>query len=284
MRLSRRVLHVSLAALLPAAGLLIGASSMASASTHPTSHAVARPTALVRQIEQVSKGLGLYHGTTGVPGISNLGHSKSTNWAGYYDGGTRYSKVIGSWREPSAKCTKATSLVSFWVGIDGYSSSTVEQDGTSIYCKGGKATQFTWWEMYPAPMKFVSSALHAGDKITAYVIRSGTKYTLKVVDSTHRSASFSHTATCSLTKCKDAGAEWIAESPCCVSGNNVYPLPNFGKWIETGASTTKNGKTGSISSFADVEITGVTSSKATKMQPTSLTNRGKNFNVIWRHS
>ena len=46
-------------------------------------------------------------------------------------------------------CTSATSLAAFWVGIDGYSSSSVEQDGTLVECYRGTAYYYTWWEMYP---------------------------------------------------------------------------------------------------------------------------------------
>lgn len=40
---------------------------------------------------------------------------------------------------------------SFWVGIDGYSSGSVEQLGTHSDCVGkGRASYYAWWEMYPA--------------------------------------------------------------------------------------------------------------------------------------
>ena len=39
---------------------------------------------------------------------------------------------------------------SFWVGIDGYSSSSVEQLGTDSDCAGNTPDYYAWWEMYPA--------------------------------------------------------------------------------------------------------------------------------------
>ena len=55
-----------------------------------------------------------------------------------------------SWTEPTPSCSGRTeSLAAFWVGIDGYSSDSVEQDGTLIECYRGSTYQYTWWEMYP---------------------------------------------------------------------------------------------------------------------------------------
>jgi hypothetical protein len=65
-------------------------------------------------------------------------------------------------------CTSQTSLAAFWVGIDGCSSSSVEQDGTLAECYGGAAYYYTWWEMYPAnAIQVVGQTLRAGDSITA---------------------------------------------------------------------------------------------------------------------
>ncbi len=62
---------------------------------------------------------------------------QSTNWSGYADTGSGFSTVTGSWTEPSVSCTSQTSLAAFWAGIDGYSSTSVEQDGTLAECYGG---------------------------------------------------------------------------------------------------------------------------------------------------
>jgi len=134
---------------------------------------------------------------------------QSTNWSGYADTATTstYSKVTGSWTEPKATCTSKTSLAAFWVGIDGYSSGTVEQDGTLIECVGGKASYFTWWEMYPSnAIQVVGSSVKPGDKIAASVVRTGTSYALKVTDSTTPANSFTTTQTCAAATCVDSSA------------------------------------------------------------------------------
>src|ERR1035441_8195477 len=126
-------------------------------------------------------------GAPGPPRTKGLTDVQSTNWSGYADTGSGFSKVTGSWTEPSASCGGfTTSLAAFWVGIDGYNSASVEQDGTLIECYFGTAYQYTWWEMYPAnDIQVVGQSLKAGDSISSSVVRSGTSYTLKVTDSTH---------------------------------------------------------------------------------------------------
>jgi len=215
--------------------------------------------------------------------IKGLNQVQSTNWSGYADdnsAGNTYSTVAGSWTEPSVSCSRQASLAAFWAGIDGYSSGSVEQDGTLAECYLGHAYYFSWWEMYPTnAIQVVGESVSPGDSITASVVRSGTSYTLKVTDSTHSANSFTTTQTCS--NCANSSAEWIAEAP---SGSNgVYPLSNFHTWTETGASVT-SGSTGVISSFPDDEITMVDSSGLVKAQPGALNSSGNGFTVTWERS
>ena len=101
----------------------------------------------------------------------------------------------------------------FWVGIDGFSNGTVEQDGTDAYCHGSQGPYYdTWWEHYPTNnIQEVGTSVEPGDKIHSSVVRSGTKYTVKVTDSTNTADSFTKTFSCSATSCKDTSAEWIAK-------------------------------------------------------------------------
>ena len=60
----------------------------------------------------------------------------------------------------------------FWVGIDGFTSGSVEQDGTLIECSGGRAFYFTWWEMFPTnSIQVVGSSVRPGDAISASVVQ-----------------------------------------------------------------------------------------------------------------
>ena len=278
-RLLARFLMVSGAAL----GLLLAISPAAGASTTPKS-AAAQAALVARQaLEHLSVGQHAADHRVSRPSlrVKGLSQVQSTNWSGYADTGSGFSTVTGSWTEPGVSCTSTTSLAAFWVGIDGYSSSSVEQDGTLIECYRGAAYYYTWWEMYPTnAIQVVGSTLRAGDSITASVVRSGTSYTLKVTDSSRSADSFSTTQTCS--SCANSSAEWIAEAPSGSSG--VYPLPDFGNWTESGATVKAGSTSGVISSFTDDELTMIDSSGATKAQPGALNSGGNGFGVTWKRS
>ena len=278
-RLLARVLLVSG----PALGLLLAMSPAASASTTPKT-AAAQAALVARQaLRHLSVGQHAADHRVSRPSlrVKGLSQVQSTNWAGYADTGSGFSTVTGSWTEPGVSCTSTTSLAAFWVGIDGYSSSSVEQDGTLIECYRGAAYYYTWWEMYPTnAIQVVGSTLHAGDSITASVVRSGTSYTLKVTDSSRSADSFSTTQTCS--GCANSSAEWIAEAPSGSSG--VYPLSDFRSWTESGATVKAGSTSGVISSFTDDELTMINSSGATKALPGALNSSGNGFGVAWERS
>jgi Peptidase A4 family len=217
--------------------------------------------------------------------VKGLVKVNSSNWGGYADIKTSstYSKVTGSWTEPKATCTSKTSLAAFWVGIDGYTSKSVEQEGTIIECISGVAHHFTWWEMYPAnAVQFVGSTVKPGDHITASTVRTGTSYKLTVTDSTTPANSFTTTQTCAATKCVDTSTEWIAEAPSGSAG--LYPLANFGSWTLTAATVTAGAKTGTISTFPDSQITMVSATfpNPVKAQPGPLNTAGNQFKVTWK--
>jgi hypothetical protein len=280
-RLPRSLLY-PLLALLPALVVLTGFSSAASAST-PTSSQSATATAIARAaIKQLNIG---QHATNqqvpGTHGIKGLTQVQSGNWSGYADTGSGFSKVTAAWTEPTGTCSgSTTSLAAFWVGIDGYSSASVEQDGTLIECYAGTQYQFTWWEMYPTnAIQVVGQSVKAGDAITASVVRTGTSYALKVTDSTHTANSFSTTQTCS--NCKNSSAEWIAEAPSGSSG--PYPLTKFSTWTDKSSTVTAGSTSGVISSFTDDEITMVDSAGNVEAQPSALSG-GNSFTVTWKRS
>jgi hypothetical protein len=283
-----RILACAMIAALPALGLTVGSTAAANASPTVTARsAPARADALALAIiKHLRVG---QHGTDHrLPGafrssVSGLSQVQSTNWSGYADTGSNFSKVTGSWSEPGAVCSRSTTYAAFWVGIDGYSSNSVEQDGTLIECYQRTAYQYSWWEMYPTnDIQVVGESVAAGDSISASVVRSGNSYTLEVTDSTHSANSFTTTQTCS--NCANSSAEWIAEAPCCTSSGGILPLAEFGTWTESGATVTEGSSSGVISSFTDDEITMVDSSGRVKAQPGSLNGSGNGFSVAWERS
>ena len=283
-----RILASLLIAALPAFGLTVGLSTAANASSAGAaagpapSNAEASAIAVIRSLAVGQHGTD--HRLPGASEVFGQGQVESTNWSGYADTGSNFSTVTGTWTEPGASCSRgSTTYAAFWVGIDGYSSDTVEQDGTLIECYRGTAYQYSWWEMYPTnDIQVVGESLAAGDSISASVVRSGDSYTLSVTDSTHSANSFTTTQSCS--DCANSSAEWIAEAPCCTSSGGILPLADFGTWTESGATVTEGSTSGVISSFTDDEITMVDNSGLVKAQPGALNSSGNAFSVSYERS
>jgi hypothetical protein len=208
---------------------------------------------------------------------------QSTNWSGYADTGSDFTSVSATWTEPTPNCADSASgaLAAFWVGIDGFSSDSVEQDGTLIECEGSTAVAFSWWEMFPTnDVQIVGESVAAGDKISASVVRSGDSYALKVTDSTHTANSFSTTQTCS--DCANSSAEFIAEAP--TSSGSVTGLTDFGTWRSSDSKVSDSSKSGVISSFSDDQITMVSSSGTVESKPSDLDSAGNQFHCTWESS
>ncbi len=284
-RRSHRVVVRVLIASAPALALALAFGPAAGASTARPAAASpsARAAAVARNaLEHLAIGQhGFNQRVSGhVKSVRGQTQVESTNWSGYANTGSGFSQVAGSWTEPSVSCTRTTSLAAFWVGIDGYSSDTVEQDGTLAECYGGAAYYYTWWEMYPTnDIQVVGETLEPGDSISASVVRSGDSYTLAVTDSSRSGDSFTTTQSCS---CDNTSAEWIAEAPSGSSG--VYPLADFSSWSLSGATVTEGTTSGVISSFSYSEITMVDNSGRVKAQPSALNSSGNGFSVTWERS
>jgi peptidase A4-like protein len=217
---------------------------------------------------------------------------QSTNWSGFAVTGPTNSvtDAKGSWIVPTIQgtCPSTNQYSSFWVGIDGYNSGTVEQTGTDSDCQGGTPTYYAWYEFYPHP-SFIFSGLviHPGDKMSAEAQFSSKSFTVTITDTT-TGASASKSAR--VSGAQRSSAEWIAEAPS--SSGGILPLANFGTvsygtdntGIASTCYATISGATGPIGSFntANVhQITMVTSGGATKAQPSALSSDGTSFTVKW---
>ena len=210
----------------------------------------------------------------------------SSNWAGYAaltnlqkPQNSAVTDVKGSWTVPSVSCTSTNSYSSFWIGIDGYSSNTVEQIGTDSDCSSGKAVYYAWYEMYPKYPVNLKMAISPGDLITAEVKFLGSgNFQLTITDLT-TGATFLTTQ--KSPSAKRSSAEWIAEAPW---SGGVLPLAKFGTVSFTSAQATLNGHPGSISDTAwqNDAITMTTSSGAPKATPSTLSSDGSSFSITWK--
>jgi len=288
--MARRQLLVVLGSALALAGVVQMAGGGVAGAAGAAQTAPAHPTAVAAQREALDA---LRSGQVGGPirglrvpkngpVLENTNAVTSTNWSGYADDGSlgnTYKSVSGTWVQPTTTpaCASETgvTLTAFWVGLDGYTSSTVEQDGTMNECYDGIGYNYDWYEMYPAGSISVSP-INAGDTITASVSKSGKSYVLSVEDSTTPSRSFSTTKTCSHSTCVDSSAEWIAEAPCCV-GTAVFPLTPFPTWTPK-SSVVSGGVSGTISSYPNDAIALVNSADTYDLaEPGALNTKGNRF-------
>jgi hypothetical protein len=181
--------------------------------------------------------------------------ASSGNWSGYVDEaktGTTFKSVTAYFNIPNLNCANSQpgpdgSWYSDWVGLDGWSNGTVEQEGTEAYCSSGAEGLYVFYEMYPAsPVVFTGAA--PGDALqttTTYNATAGT-YSLKVADLTQSGAGVTETIRCAAT-CANDSAEVISEAP--GGGPPNYGLADFGAANYTNTEVvTASGTTGGFAS------------------------------------
>ncbi len=172
--------------------------------------------------------------TPGAPGGARSAASggtlnviKSSNWSGYALHGGRYRNISATWIEPKATCTtKRHQYAAFWVGLDGFSSTSVEQIGTDSDCAGKTPNYYGWYEMFPAQPVNFKTQVRPGNKMSASVTFSGTDtYTLVLQNVTR---GWTHTIVKHEAGLARSSAEVISEAPSSGATGAVLPLANFG--------------------------------------------------------
>jgi hypothetical protein len=212
---------------------------------------------------------------------------RSSTWAGYavvtsisspQEGVV--SDVNGSWTVPAVDCSATpTAYASFWIGIDGYFSNTVEQIGTESDCSSGSGIYYAWYEMYPAYAVDLNMKISPGDAVSAEVqYLGGGSFNLTVTDTKTGTSS---STTQKPTSAARSSAEWIAEAPS--SGGMRLPLADFGTVTFQGAQATLNGHAGTISDSAwqHDRIDLVSPSGSSKPIASALSTDGTSFSVEW---
>lgn len=162
-------------------------------------------------------------------GISSQQNARvtSSNWAGYDVTGAGVSNVTASWVEPTVPVNATTTYASFWVGLDGDGSSTLEQVGTTACCQNGCVHYYAWHQMYPAveaPIQCLS--INPGDSMTGAVSSNDAgMFTITLVDhSSHNAFTSTQWGPVGLP----SSAEIVAEAPTDASLDTIMPLANFG--------------------------------------------------------
>ncbi|HEY5694180.1 MAG TPA: G1 family glutamic endopeptidase [Gaiellaceae bacterium] len=205
-----------------------------------------------------------------------LTNSTSSNWSGYAVTGSRYTSVSASWVQPAVDCSVTpTGWSSFWVGLDGDTTNTVEQTGSEADCSSGRAVYSAWYEMYPKYPVNYSNTVKAGDQFSASVTTDGRgAFSLTLTDTTE---GWSHTANARLKSAKLGSAEVIAEAPS--SSGGVLPLADFGTANFSAAKA--NGT--SFANLSGRDAINMVSGGTTKASTGSISSSG-GFSVTWKHS
>jgi Peptidase A4 family len=200
----------------------------------------------------------------------------SSNWSGYAAHNGPYKSISASWVEPGGHCSgSGHKYSSFWVGLDGFNSSSVEQTGSEVDCKGGSPRYYSWYEMFPKfPVRF-HNAVRPGDHFHGSVtFNGGGRFTLKLSDVTRH---WTHTEHKSLKSARRASAEVIVEAPSSSRGV-VLPLANFGT-VHISSAKVSGSKMGSHHPTKIIMQAGTT-----RKDTVSGLGHGQNFSATWRHS
>jgi Peptidase A4 family len=252
-----------LAGLALAVGTL-AATAPASASVNAHAAHVAAPGPMIRAP----------HGLAPRPGVPRNA-AESTNWSGYASSGSTYTSVSANWTQPSATCSSGDQYSAFWVGLDGYSSQSVEQTGSEADCDGSAPEYSSWYEMYPSAPVYFSEPVEPGDSFTGSVtFNGGSSYTLVLTDHTE---GWTKTVNASLSGAANSSAEAIVEAPCCTGAGGALPLTHFSK--VPFSSVTVDGAP--ISDTSPTKIVMVDGSGRDKDTISSSTD-GNSFTATWK--
>lgn len=161
----------------------------------------------------------------------------SSNWSGYAETcQAPYSEVTGHWSVPSVSGPDG-SYSAAWVGIDGFTNSSLIQTGTEQDVSStGQASYAAWWTT--SAQSFVEQPITTGctgngtcgqvsadDAVTATITEASpgsTSWSIAISDTT---AQWSFTKTVTYAG-PGASAEWVVEAP--TVGGRAATLADFG--------------------------------------------------------
>jgi hypothetical protein len=227
--------------------------------------------------------------------IRNVTVSYNTIWAGYAVTGTDFTFVQGSWIVSAVDCTKTPNTDSSeWVGIDGWTSDSVEQTGTDADCNGKNPYYYVWYEFFPLNTVVINNvSITPGDKFSASVTYDGdNEFTVTITNDTTGQY---FTKEVEFKGADGSGvpprnsAEWIME----MDGNELsdFGVDSFGEYY-TGVSggtdeATDSTVSGPITDFgSDVQESITTRSgkqgSAVTALPSALASDGASFTVTWK--
>ncbi len=228
--------------------------------------------------------------TTPLSTVPPSRESTSVNWAGYVvqtSFGSPQSNAIdaveASWNVSSVDCTSTAGdySASFWIGIDGYSSSSIIQIGTESDCTGGSPQYYCWYELFPQNAVILALNINPGDEVHARIEYIGNDtFRLTITDTTNGDSFFTTVVSPGADR---NSAEWIVEAP--VYRGRILMLSDFGPVDFVNTSVTVDGVTGPINNpgWNYQAIVMEARNGTIKATPTFLSTMGSRFRIFWEH-
>ncbi len=157
----------------------------------------------------------------------------STNWAGQIMSGSLYSGASGTWTVPAVTASITAEYSATWIGIDGTSSSSLIQTGTTQESIGGVTQYFPWLELLPDSSLEIDAPVSPGDRMQAAITE--TSPDVWAIDLEDISANWIYTGSFNYST-PGLSAEWIEEAP--TIGGSQSVLAAFDQISFTGMAVT----------------------------------------------
>ncbi len=146
-----------------------------------------------------------------MPHQAHLSATYTTNWSGQVLSGGTFTGIGGTWIVPSVVPNASAESSATWLGIDGVTSTTLIQTGTTQETSGGSTDYFAWLEMYPnPPINLTNAPVSPGDQLRASIIETSVNvWNIAIEDTT---ANWIYSASYGFNT-PATSAEWIEEAP-----------------------------------------------------------------------
>lgn len=221
-----------------------------------------------------------------------LKQGTSLNWCGYvaatnlqFPTPGSVSAVSGLWTVPTLSPSTSSTYSAAWVGIDGYSNGTVEQIGTSHDWINGAQQNYAWFEMYPNSLfELVGFPVNNNDLIGAIVeYRANGVFLMKIFNYSRGVSTTVPISYTVSTVAQRSSAEWIVEPPSTQQG--ILPLAHFNVIYFQSCFVKINGIVGTIGTpyWRYDPLFMRSQAGIYKAIPSSLSNNGSSFFVVWKH-
>ncbi len=166
--------------------------------------------------------------------------AESSNWSGEVTTGATYTAVGGDWVVPAVQPSVSDVASATWVGIDGFSNTSLIQTGTSQQIIGGTTQYFAWYEILPA-VSVAFASVSPGDAMEALITEQSLDVWNIAIEDVTANWEFSDDFDYSGP---GTSAEWIEEAP--TINNSQATLADFGsvEFSDAGFSSPDAGSAG----------------------------------------